>query len=171
MEGKFKNLSIVGGSFIIVFFFSLGVIAWSGMEGVTQPIRFNHRHHKDQGIGCETCHQYVQEQAFAGLPTKDTCMMCHASPVTKSKEEEKIREYAKKGETIPWKRIFWDPPHVFFSHRRHVAMGQIECKTCHGAMEDATSPPRHPIKVLKMNDCIGCHIQRKVSTDCLTCHK
>lgn len=168
-----RDLKIFGGGFILVFILTMAVhAAWPGIgNGVRQPIRFSHKKHTAQGIGCEVCHTFAQEQSFAAIPTRETCLMCHGSPITKSPEEEKIREYAKRGEDIPWKRIYWIPSHVYFSHRRHVTMGQIECKACHGAMGEAASPPRYPLKDLKMNDCLGCHRQRKVAAECLACHK
>jgi c(7)-type cytochrome triheme protein len=139
-----------------------------------QPIEFIHKKHKEQGIDCETCHIYIKKESFAGIPNLQTCLDCHESPVTKSSEEEKIRSFAKKGMKLEWKRLYRMPQHVYFSHRRHVALAKLECQNCHGSIEDAPKPPLKPLKILMMNDCIDCHKKSravKVSTDCIDCHK
>jgi len=139
-----------------------------------QPIEFNHKKHKDQGVECETCHIYIKEESFAGLPKLQTCLDCHESPITKSSEEEKIRNFAKRGMKLEWKKIYRLPGHVYFSHRRHVGIANLECKSCHGPIDDTIKPPLKPLKTLMMNDCISCHKRSKpskVSSDCIDCHK
>ncbi len=143
-----------------------------GLASITQPIAFNHKKHAgDLALPCTTCHQTVESQTFAGLPQTDTCMTCHAAALTKSPEEEKIRQYAAKGEKIPWNRIYHQPGYVFFSHRRHVVLGKVECATCHGKMVEQSAPPTHPLVKQTMQWCMACHEKRKVSLDCAMCHK
>ena len=155
--------------FIVLLLPCLGI-----SENSQQPIEFNHKKHIEQGIECETCHIYIKEESFAGLPELQTCLDCHESPITKSTEEEKIRNFAKKGISLEWKRIYRLPQHVYFSHRRHVAFANLECQVCHGAIGDAVKPPTKPLKILIMNDCIDCHKsskKSKISFDCIDCHK
>ncbi len=152
---------------LVTFFPSL--VGWAS---ITQPIAFNHKKHAgDLSLPCTTCHQSVEAQSFAGLPQAETCVTCHAAPLTKSPEEEKLRQYATKGAKIPWQRIYQVPPSVFFSHRRHVTLGKIECATCHGKMAEQTSPPVAPLVSQTMQWCMECHNQRKVSVDCNVCHR
>ena len=147
-------------------------LALIGRQNLTQPIVFNHKKHAGElGLPCTTCHQSVEGQTFAGLPQTETCMMCHAAALTKNPEEEKIRKYATKGEKIPWQRIYLMPGDVFFSHRRHVALGKIDCATCHGKMAEQTTPPSRPLVNQTMAWCINCHQERRVSVDCNACHK
>jgi len=143
-------------------------------ENTQQPIQFSHNKHKTQGVECETCHIYVKEQSFAGIPNLEICLGCHESALTKSTEEEKIRTYAKKGAKLEWQRIYRLPEHVYFSHRRHVAIAKLECVNCHGAIDDTTKPPLKPLKILMMDDCIDCHKKTKTvntNNDCIDCHK
>ncbi|MBI2370462.1 MAG: cytochrome c3 family protein [Deltaproteobacteria bacterium] len=149
-----------------------GVLFAQRLEpAVRQPIQFNHAKHIAQGLECAACHQYVKEQTFAGLPTVETCMMCHSAPQTKSPEEEKVRQFAEKGQGIPWQRLYRMPGHVFFSHRRHVSVAKVECQTCHGAMAQATTPPSRPLVNQSMSWCLACHEKRQASVDCVACHK
>ena len=137
-------------------------------QGVDQPIQFNHQAHKD--IECAGCHESVTTQGFAGLPTLDICLTCHETAITKSPEEEKIRVLAREGRPVQWQRLFKQPAHVFYSHRRHVELAKLECRQCHGSIGDSTAPPRR-VRNLSMNACISCHEQKKVSAGCVDCHR
>ncbi|MBI3988395.1 MAG: cytochrome c3 family protein [candidate division NC10 bacterium] len=152
----------------------LGIVAFltTAPEGkVEQPIAFNHQKHVEKGFPCVTCHQTVEKAPHAGLPSLQVCLMCHSAPMTKSPEEEKIREYAKRGEAIRWAKIYKLPDNVYYSHRRHVGIGKLECKTCHGTIGESPAPPTRPVVALKMDWCLRCHRERKVETDCNACHK
>lgn len=167
MKNK-KYYFIVGVIVIIV------IIAFSSffVGGVTQPIQFNHYlHTQEQQIDCLTCHTSVKTASWASLPGVKVCMMCHEEALTESLDEEKIREYAKSGLEIPWKRLFQVPDHVYFSHLRHVTFGEIECVSCHGDMPKRTSPPKMAPKKITMDGCMDCHLERQASIDCTACHR
>lgn len=137
-----------------------------------QPIRFNHQKHiSTVGLTCADCHKYADSQSFAGLPELDVCLGCHQEPQTKSAEEEKLRTLQARGEGLNWNQVYTLPNHVYFSHRRHVAAGQVDCAACHGRMADLRTPLARQIVPISMDRCIKCHQKMKVSTDCLTCHR
>jgi hypothetical protein len=135
-----------------------------------QPISFDHKKHVGQGLGCDACHRFFKTQTFSGIPDLNTCLECHKEPVTKSQEEEKIRQFQKSNKEIPWKRIYEQPDHVFFSHRRHVVLGKLDCKNCHGDIGQSERPPSRPWVTMTMKWCIDCHAKSKVTNDCLSCH-
>jgi hypothetical protein len=138
-----------------------------------QPIAFNHKAHVGAGLECTICHRYVREQAFATLPTLETCLMCHATKMSDNPEEERVREFANRGEPLRWRRLYVLAPDAaaYFSHRRHVAQGNIPCATCHGPMAEQTTPPAGALVRFDMEFCIACHEQKKVSTACAACHR
>src|SRR4030067_1637396 len=105
------------GVFLLFLFINFG----SGFRP-EQPISFNHKKHQEQGIECTACHSYFNEQTFSGMPKTGVCMECHKDSVTKHPDEEKIRQFQKKGEEIYWIRLYRQPDHVFFSHSSHVAL-------------------------------------------------
>jgi len=146
-------------------------IVLSAQQG--QPIAFNHKAHVSQGLDCTICHLYVREQAFATLPTIEICLMCHSAKVTDSPEEAKIREFAAKKAPLKWVRLYRLSPDAaaYFSHRRHVTLGKIECATCHGPMAERTTPPAKPLVSFSMDFCIDCHEEKKVATTCVNCHR
>ena len=148
------------------------MIARSSGGSVTQPIALNHKKHVvENELECSACHSAFSNSANAGRPKTETCMLCHETALTESAEEEKIRQYAGRGEEIPWKRLYRLPEHVYFSHQTHVVAAKVECKSCHGAIGESTTPPVKPEVKLTMDDCVACHESKQVSIDCLACHK
>jgi len=166
---------------MIDFFFGFGwdkriimiiLVFLQGMEAYAkQPIQFNHKKHKENQISCDVCHQDFVEKPQAGRPNLKTCLLCHASPLTSSPEEEKIREYAKRKEEPPWQRLYLLPPDIYFSHFCHVIKAKLKCQTCHGTIGESENPPSRPAISLKMGWCLSCHQKMKAETDCLACHK
>jgi hypothetical protein len=157
-----------------LLFFALGLLLFqwilAGNPG-EQPIEYNHAVHIESGLECTECHAGAQDQARATLPTLDTCLLCHSEPLTESPEEEKIVALAAAGQEAPWIQLTRVPGHVYFSHRRHVALGELECSQCHGPMETLTRPPERPFRALDMDDCMECHEQRSIRNDCNDCHR
>lgn len=142
-----------------------------GSRNVKQPVDFNHKKHvAELGMACDACHADYEKQTFSGLPTADVCATCHAEAQGTSKKELVLVEKLKQGEVLQWKGLFAQPPHVFYSHRRHVVVAKIACPTCHGGIADSTSPPAR-VRKLGMNDCISCHRKSNVSVACTTCHR
>lgn len=157
---------------VVLILLGGGVFVAQRLEpAVRQPIQFNHAKHKAQGVECSVCHPNVEEQAFAGLPKLETCMLCHSAPQTESPEEQKVRQFAESGKQIPWQRVYRVPGHAFFSHRRHVVLAKVECETCHGPISTAVAPPPRPLVNQSMSWCIACHAKRQASVDCTACHR
>lgn len=162
---------------LILFFGGLITLTISGMllfrqgiSGLEQPLPFNHRVHAENGMECSDCHQLYREHPASGKPTLEVCSGCHSEPIGQSQSEKLLLEYILNREEIPWKRIYRLPPDVYFSHRRHVRLGKVECQTCHGNIGQSSSPPSQPLKI-SMKKCMKCHEQEKVDNDCLACHR
>jgi cytochrome c2 len=64
---------------------------------------------------------------------------------------------------IQWVRIHNMPDHVYFNHAQHVAVGKIECQTCHGQIQEMEVVYQH--SPLSMGWCINCHRQTQVQFD------
>ena len=162
---KFFLLGLAIGFLLLLILISL-----SAGSKAEQPISFNHKKHLDQGVDCLTCHPYPKKQTFSGMPSLAICLECHKEPLTKNPEEEKIRQFQKQGKEIPWKHLYHQPDHVFYSHRRHVVLGGIECQTCHGDIGESERPPTKPFVRMTMGWCMTCHAKKKVTNDCVACH-
>ena len=157
-----------------VLFFVLGGASFVGLQHAAtpqQPIAFNHAKHVSNGVACTDCHSGVETQAKATLPSVDVCISCHQVALTNSAEEERIRTVAAAGQELNWVQLTQTPPHVFFSHRRHVAVAHLPCAECHGPMEQATKPPERAFRAFNMAACISCHQQHRVNADCNDCHR
>jgi len=61
---------------------------------------------------------------------------------------------------IEWVRIHNLPDHVYFNHSQHVAVGKVECQTCHGKVEEMETVQQ--AKPLSMGWCVNCHRQTEV---------
>lgn len=158
----------------------------TGESAVTQPLEFPHRAHlklKEQKLECKSCHEGVATRLAAGRPSTKKCLSCH-NEETKSAEEKKLQAFGEKKIEVPWQRVWRLPPDVFFSHRQHVAVAKVECKTCHGDMASLDRPPAQALKRLSMAQCIGCHDQwqwpadapkalaaHRIADNCAACHR
>jgi len=142
---------------------------------VTQPIAFSHRIHVTKArLGCTTvCHSAATREVYAGLPSKDVCFGCHdPDEETPDKPElTRLASYVDRDEDIPWQRVALVPEHVFFSHRRHVTAGKIDCLRCHAGVADAAGPLSEARLVMRMNNCLDCHKHKGADVDCLACHR
>lgn len=139
---------------------------------VSQPVAFNHlKHTKDLGLGCEFCHKFVSTGVHAGLPDAGTCVICHRAIQGKSPEAARVTALLGRGDSLQFHKLFRLPAHVYFSHRRHVAIAQLDCQLCHGAIAATERPPSRPLVGIRMRTCLGCHRARGQSLDCVRCHR
>jgi len=139
-------------------------------EAIQQPIAFNHQRHVEEGLECSACHTGCESQVSSGLPDAQVCALCHAEPLGEGPEEAKLVAALQAGDSLGWQSIFSQPPHVFYSHARHVTVAKLECVRCHGDIAQSSVPPR-TVRKLGMEDCLDCHRENAVSTDCTACHR
>jgi predicted CXXCH cytochrome family protein len=149
----------------VTLLFLTGVVGLAlpgtAQAGPAQPISFNHQVHVKQ-MTCIFCHRLYESREMAGRPELSRCMLCHAYPVSKSPEADKLRALAAKQEQIPWVRLTRVQPFVRFSHQRHVVVGKVECVSCHGDIAATTVPPRDPLVAINMQLCLDCHTSKTV---------
>lgn len=159
-----------------------------------QPILFSHVVHAGSfQIACQYCHTDARRSEYAGLPSVERCMGCHKIIGAQDNPEiVKIHEYARRGQPIPWVRIFKVPEFTYFPHKAHVRFG-LACQTCHGPVErmraiGADTGPKlthdlqtliglkPPARALTMGWCVDCHRDQNTTRgaraplDCITCH-
>jgi hypothetical protein len=168
---------------------ALGLVGWGTLWALTppavvQPVQFPHKTHIEQSLECTSCHDRADKDLVAGRPPTALCLTCHAGGEPTG-EIKKLQAF--EGAEVPWRRVWRLPPHVFFSHRVHVAVAHVACQTCHGPMETLTRPPARPLRALTMEQCIACHEERSGRAekaadggpagrrpgprDCTTCHR
>lgn len=139
---------------------------------IKQPVEYSHKIHTEL-LKCEECHMGVLTSASATIPGITICKECHMGdkPLSTSPEEIKLQKYIRADEDIPWKRLYKNPVHVYFSHSRHVAVGKIACEKCHGNIGKMMAPPPGALVNMDMGRCIECHDEHNIDTSCITCHK
>lgn len=118
---------------------------------------------------CTDCHAGVNQGPDAAIPSVKLCMTCHQVIATDKPEIKKVADYFKRGEEIPWQRVYnySTLDHVEFNHAPHIRAG-VDCKTCHGDMTQQTVAVR--AVNLTMGACISCHKLKNAPIDCTTCH-
>lgn len=167
------TILVVGGLFAVVgggFYFKYANQEIGVQKGYapTQPIAFDHSLHAGQyKMDCQFCHSTASYSKQASVPAVNTCMNCHSYVDAKDKyngevspEIQKIRDAYKNNTPIKWVRIHNLPDHAYFNHSQHVAVGKVECQTCHGPIETMKKVEQHTS--LQMGWCINCHREAKV---------
>lgn len=61
---------------------------------------------------------------------------------------------------IPWVKIHNMPDHVYFNHSQHVAVGKVECQSCHGDIQNMDEVKQ--FAPLSMGWCVNCHRETSV---------
>jgi hypothetical protein len=134
-----------------------------------QPIPYSHKKHLSFGLECKQCHTNPEPGKLMTFPDTAACMQCHVTIAKDKPSIQKLAEYSKSKQPIPWVRVYTVLPGVAWSHRFHLGAG-VKCETCHGqvreldAMSEVTS-------VTTMYSCLNCHELNKAKTACDTCHK
>lgn len=134
-----------------------------------QPFDFSHQIHLSKGVLCTDCHTGVEQGPVAGLPSINTCMICHSQIATEKPLIKQLTEMQTKGLDLAWQRVYNYLPqsHVRFDHAPHIR-AKVECSTCHGNLAEQTVAKR--VVNLDMATCVNCHKQKQASNDCQTCH-
>ena len=166
--------------------FSIGVD--QGYQPV-QPIAFSHKIHAGENkVDCQYCHSSAKHSKHSGIPSVNVCMNCHKNIAEVAegteveyngvilrkneldKEIQKIYdaagwdvenlEYTGETKPIKWIRIHNLPDNVNFVHAQHVTVAGVDCKQCHGPVEEMDE--MYQYSPLTMGWCIDCHRETNV---------
>ncbi len=165
-----KSPAFVG---IVVFVFGI-VVLKTVLDGLyqvgiqqgyapNQPIAFSHKLHAGQyQIDCNYCHTGVRKSKSANIPSANICMNCHGQILTESPEIQKIYAAIEDNRPIEWIRVHNLPDLAYFNHAQHVDVGNQQCQTCHGQIEEMEVVEQYA--PLTMAWCINCHKETNVNT-------
>ena len=164
-----KSNKVVGvTSFVFIVIFVKSCIDGLYTVGIqqnyqpTQPIAFSHKIHAGQyEIDCNYCHTGVNISKSANIPSVNICMNCHNTIHTDRPEVQKILTAYEENRPIEWVRVHNLPDLSYFNHSQHVAVGGIECNTCHGPIEEMDIVYQYA--ELTMGWCINCHRETDVN--------
>lgn len=143
-----------------LLFLSLFVLA-----AAEQPIPYSHKKHVAMGLDCAGCHTAPGKGEAATFPAESTCMKCHVAVKKDSPAIQKLVEYVKKKEPVPWVRVYKLPNYVWFSHKAHA---KAACAKCHGDVGALDVMVKE--KPIDMNSCMGCHDEHNAPNECNFCH-
>ena len=134
-----------------------------------QPFPFSHQIHLEKELVCTDCHEGVERGPRAGLPSINTCMICHSQVATDRPLIQQLAALQEKGVDLAWQRVYdyQREAHVRFDHAPHIR-AKVECSTCHGNQKQQQVAER--AVNMDMGFCVNCHREKQASNDCLTCH-
>jgi hypothetical protein len=172
---------LVSAYFVYGFLMQIGIN--QGYEPV-QPIHYSHKIHSgDNEIDCNYCHSSARVSKHSGIPSLNVCMNCHKSIYEYNGEttdeyskefydaeiqklykavgwDDESQEYTGETQAVKWVRIHNLPDFSYFNHAQHVSVGDIECQTCHGPVEEMEI--MYQYSPLTMGWCINCHRETNV---------
>lgn len=153
---------------------SVAASTWSTVTPIEQPLAFNHAVHiEEEEMECLDCHAGAAEERWAGLPDIRECYDCHQEDQgDNAEEEDKVRQYAKRKQQIPFLQVNRNLGHVYFSHRMHVTVAEMECDSCHPGVAEMERPHAVPTSdLLSMRACMDCHAEEGATLECIACHQ
>ena len=133
-----------------------------------QPLPYSHKTHVKLGLQCRSCHTNPEGGKLMTYPPTVVCMGCHQAIATDRPAIQKLAEFAKTGEPIPWVRVYRVPDYVYWRHGTHLE-AEVTCAECHGPVADRDVIAVET-NVTRMLGCVTCHDKRQVYTDCSACH-
>ncbi|HEX5050726.1 MAG TPA: cytochrome c3 family protein [Planctomycetota bacterium] len=132
-----------------------------------KPYGFNHVVHAKEGLECGDCHTTWESEDAPGMPARGGCKLCHEA-IDEQKPPERRIDVLFDGDTFKARRVSALASEIVFSHRQHAAK-PIECKACHTGIEQNEYVDGS--LALDMRDCVDCHRQQNVASECSTCHQ
>jgi hypothetical protein len=136
-------------------------------KGPEQPIPYSHKQHLALGLVCKDCHTNPDPGDAMSFPATSKCMACHRTIKKDSPAIQKLAEFDRNKQEIPWVRVYKEPDFVFFSHKSHLEAG-AKCEDCHGHVAERDRLFRETD--LSMAGCVSCHRQHNASQGCDYCH-
>ena len=134
-----------------------------------QPIPFSHKQHVALALKCGECHPNPDPGEAMTLPSTGKCMQCHVSVAKDKPAIQKLSEYARNKQEVPWVGVYRLPNWVFWSHRTHLE-AHVICSPCHGDVASMDVMSR-VTNVTTMGGCVACHQKNGAPTGCQTCHE
>ena len=152
----------------LLFLCSAAAQVQGSSEAPVQPLPFSHKTHASgQGLPCAYCHPNPDPGERMTIAPPSVCMDCHAATKTDSPYIQRLTEYDKNKQLVPWVRVYEIPDFVNFSHRAHLQKGN-KCEDCHGDVAQRDRLYRE--KDLTMGGCVACHKAKQASQACDFCH-
>jgi hypothetical protein len=137
-------------------------------EPPVQPVPYSHKKHLALGLKCQQCHVNPEPGDRMTFPATATCMGCHATIAKDKPSIQKLAEFAKSNQPVPWARIYVVSSWVYWNHRSHLE-AKMTCEMCHGQVAEMDVMAKVS-NVTTMAGCINCHRRNDASTGCQYCH-
>jgi hypothetical protein len=127
-------------------------------------LKFSHKQHIDNGASdCAQCHPAATSMKASDSlrPTHDNCTSCHEDQLGGECGFCHVDPENIQAVPVPERNLV-------FSHKQHIAVKGVECKTCHTNIEEASLATKENMP--SMTVCATCHNERQVTNQCEACH-
>jgi len=125
----------------------------------------------DVALDCVDCHDTVEDEADAGMPTLALCRSCHDEEEDADKPlAQQVSGFVLSGdEEASFSYVTQPAVDLQFSHVAHVD-AEVNCEDCHAGVSQAEETT-WDWKV-SMDSCLSCHqSQGLAALDCEQCHE
>lgn len=144
----------------------LGVVGCMLTTQKAPRFAFSHAEHVgEQELECVNCHADAGRLEAPGMPSPDTCAVCHDELDVEKSAERRVAGLFT-GESFRAAHALDLDPELRFSHARHVAALK-DCALCH---DDVVRSRGERPAAFAMDRCTTCHAERNAPNDCATCH-
>jgi hypothetical protein len=172
MVGRKPKWTHRPGPWVALFFVACVVagcaLAQKRKASLRPGLQFPHKVHiAGEGFECHDCHATAGQEAAAGMPRFEGCFLCHEDIDPQKPADRRITAMVENGEP-KWQRRAVLGGDLTFSHAVH-AKAKIGCEPCHGDV--AATVAIQADVALSMDDCMGCHLERRLGRECSICHE
>ncbi|MSR62507.1 MAG: hypothetical protein EXS08_08685 [Planctomycetes bacterium] len=144
-----------------------GCILVDALRSRERGLVFSHRLHVlEEQLECVSCHESAEVEETPGMPSPDSCAVCHDELDAKLPPE---RAVAALFDAQLFRGVHASAlaDEVVFSHLAHV--GPVgNCGACHREI-DANEVVDKDVAV-SMEDCQRCHAEKQQPNECQSCH-
>lgn len=131
----------------------------------TSRVKFSHKFHiVEAGVECVTCHPAVKTSAVSTdnlFPSHEQCASCHQEQIDSTCGYCHVNPENIEPRAVPVRELI-------FSHKKHVDMASVECKTCHVDVDSSANVST--MHLPGMATCNTCHNVRQATNQCEACH-
>lgn len=136
----------------------------------TEPLFSHALHVEGEGLDCTMCHTTADSGPPAGMPSLESCLLCHDSiDAEQADPTKRVTAFFDGDGAYRATRRAAIPAEVKFSHGLHAEAAGLDCSACHGAIGESDHIPEE--SAVTKAECMSCHAERGLSNRCDECHQ
>ena len=158
---------VLVGAGVLVLVVCAGCALVDALRPGPRALVFSHvLYVKEEQLACVSCHESAEVEESPGMPSADSCAVCHEQLDEKASPERAVASlFDEQGFRGVHASRLGDE--VVFAHLAHVqAVG--DCSACHRGIETNEAIDAHV--AVDMQACQRCHAEKELPDGCADCH-